>query len=46
MKNRTIISIAVATMISCPAFAAGIGASAQSADCDNDVLGTILGRQV
>jgi uncharacterized repeat protein (TIGR02543 family) len=43
MKNKTIISIAVATMISCPAFATGIGASAQTADCDNSTLGTYEG---
>ena len=43
MKNKTIISIAVATMISCPAFATGINAGAQSADCVNGTLDTYTG---
>ena len=44
MKKLTIVSL-VAACFACPAFAegTGIGANAESADCDNTTLGTYEG---
>jgi hypothetical protein len=44
-KQNLLITSALASVLACPAFAtgSGIGASAQSADCDNGVLGTYTG---
>jgi hypothetical protein len=42
-KQNLLITSALASVLVCPAFATGIGASAQSADCDNGVLGTYTG---
>ena len=42
--KKLFLTSALALAISCPAFAAtGIGASAESANCDNGVLGTYTG---
>jgi hypothetical protein len=42
MKKLTLTGI-LTLAISCTAFATGINAGAQIADCDNDVLGTYTG---